>query len=97
MLTSFAEVERALPCVWGAAHHEAELQADLRARIAVLDPEERFVLERWYGVGAEPRVIACDLRRSVRHVYRRRRSAINRLVDLGRDNEFANVDIAEFG
>ena len=65
--------------------------------MVLLEPEERFVLEWWYRGGIDPSLIARDLRRSVRHVYRRRRSAIARLVDLGRDAEFSNADVAEFG
>jgi DNA-binding CsgD family transcriptional regulator len=79
-----------------AALDEAELFADLQTRMTLLAPEERFVLEWWYRGGVSPKLIARDLQRSARHVYRTRRRAISRLVDLGRDTEFANADVTEF-
>jgi len=51
---------------------------------------------RWYVEGAKPEAIARHLGRSVRHVYRVRARAVERLVDLGRDDEFADADVAEF-
>lgn len=71
-------------------------RTELRARIAWLAPEARVVLARWYIEGARPEVIARDLRRSVRHVYRVRARAVEQLVALGRDDEFADADVAEF-
>ncbi len=80
-----------------AALDEADLFADLHDRLTLLEPEQRFVLEWWYRGRMDPSLIAGELRRSVRHVYRTRRRAILRLVDLGRDDEFSNADVAEFG
>ncbi len=73
-----------------------EERAELRNRLALLDPEERTVVLRWYVEGARPELIARGLGRSVRHVYRVRSRAVERLADLGRDDEFADVDVAEF-
>lgn len=71
-------------------------RSELKARLAWLDREEQIVVLRWYVEGAKPEAIARDLGRSVRHVYRLRARAVERLVDLGRDDEFADADVAEF-
>ena len=71
-------------------------RSELRARLHWLDREEQIVVLRWYVEGAKPEVIARHLGRSVRHVYRVRARAVERLVDLGRDDEFADVDVSEF-
>jgi hypothetical protein len=71
-------------------------RAELRRRMQWLDAEECLILVRWYVEGARPEVIAGALRRSVRHVYRRRVSAIERIVALGAADEFADADLAEF-
>jgi len=71
-------------------------RSELKARLAWLDHEEQVVVLRWYVEGAKPEAIARHLGRSVRHVYRVRARAVERLVDLGRDDEFADADVAEF-
>ena len=71
-------------------------RSELKARLAWLDHEEQIVVLRWYVEGAKPEAIARHLGRSVRHVYRVRARAVERLVDLGRDDEFADADVAEF-
>lgn len=71
-------------------------RSELKARLAWLDHEEQVVVLRWYVEGARPEAIARGLGRSVRHVYRVRARAVERLVDLGRDDEFADADVAEF-
>jgi len=69
---------------------------ELKARMQWLDDEEQVVLLRWYVEGARAETIAHHLRCSVRHVYRVRARAMARLVELGVDDEFADVDVAEF-
>jgi hypothetical protein len=64
--------------------------------MAWLEEEAAVVLVRWYIEGARPAIIARELGRSVRHVYRRRGQAIRLLVALGTSGEFANADISEF-
>jgi len=71
-------------------------QIELRRRLAWLTPEEAFVVDQWYVKAAPPEAIATDLGRSIRHVYRVRASAIQRIVALGQAEEFANADVAEF-
>lgn len=73
-----------------------EERAELRWRMAWLQEEEALVLVRWYIEGARPDVIARDLGRSVRHVYRYRTAGIERLVALGSAAEFADADLSEF-
>lgn len=71
-------------------------RTELRRRMSWLDDEEGVVLLRWYVQGSRPEAIASELDRSVRHVYRRRTSAIERLVALGHTDEFEDVDVSEF-
>jgi hypothetical protein len=71
-------------------------RAELRRRLACLDGEDVLILVRWYVEGSRPETIARDLNRSVRHVYRRRVSGIERLVALGAVDEFADADLSEF-
>ena len=71
-------------------------RSELRERMAWLDQEARVVLARWYIEGARPEVIARDLRRSVRHVYRVRARAVEAIAAMGRNDEFADADVAEF-
>jgi DNA-directed RNA polymerase specialized sigma24 family protein len=73
-----------------------EERTELRRRIGWLEHEEAVVLVRWYVEGARPDAIARDLGRSVRHVYRYRVSAIERLIALGRADEFEDADLSEF-
>jgi DNA-directed RNA polymerase specialized sigma24 family protein len=73
-----------------------EERTELRRRMAWLGAEEATVLVRWYIEGARPEKIAGDLGRSVRHVYRYRVAGIERLVSLGRADEFEDADLAEF-
>jgi hypothetical protein len=73
-----------------------EERAELRRRMVWLDNEEAVVLVRWYVEGAHPDVIARELGRSVRHVYRHRVTAIECLVSLGMSDEFADADVSEF-
>jgi hypothetical protein len=73
-----------------------EERTELRRRMAWLDGEEAVVLVRWYVEGAKPEVIAKSLGRSLRHVYRRRSSAIEALVALGRSDDFTDADVSEF-
>ena len=73
-----------------------EERAELRARMAWLDHEAKVVIARWYLEGARPEVIARELRRSVRHVYRVRSRAVESLAAMGREDEFADADVAEF-
>jgi hypothetical protein len=73
-----------------------EERSELRRRMAWLGTEEATVLVRWYIEGARPDAIACDLRRSVRHVYRYRVAAIEQLISLGRADEFEDADLEEF-
>jgi hypothetical protein len=75
---------------------DLEERSELRRRLRWLEDEEALVLLRWYIEGARPELIAGALRRSVRHVYRRRVSAIERIVALGSADEFADADLAEF-
>ena len=81
-------------------HHalleDLEERTELGRRMAWLEREEAVVLLRWYVEGARPEVIAAGLARSLRHVYRRRMSAIEALVALGRSDEFEDADVAEF-
>ncbi len=69
---------------------------ELRWRMARLSREEVVVLVRWYLEGVRPEVIARDLARSVRHVYRCRTAAIERLVALGQGDDLADADLSEF-
>jgi hypothetical protein len=46
--------------------------------------------------GAKPQAIADGLGRSLRHVYRRRKSGIEALVALGRSDNFEDADVSEF-
>jgi DNA-directed RNA polymerase specialized sigma24 family protein len=73
-----------------------EERAELRRRMAWLPEGEARVLIRWYIEGAHPDAIARDLGCSVRHVYRRRAAAIERLVAMGTAGEFADADLSEF-
>jgi hypothetical protein len=73
-----------------------EERAELRRRMAWLEDEEVLVLVRWYVEGARPDIIARHLGRSVRHVYRYRAAAIERLVALGTAGELADADLSEF-
>ena len=73
-----------------------EERTELRRRMAWLGAEEAVVLFRWYIEGARPEAIARDLGRSVRHVYRYRIAAIERLIDLGRADEFDDAELSEF-
>jgi DNA-directed RNA polymerase specialized sigma24 family protein len=73
-----------------------EERTELRRRMLWLQVEEAVVLVRWYVEGARPEAIARDLGRSVRHVYRYRVAAIERLVALGTADEFADADLSEF-
>lgn len=75
---------------------DLELRAELRARLSWLDHEERLVLLRWYIESRPVQVIARELGRSVRHVYRVRNRAMERILELGRDDEFADASVAEF-
>jgi hypothetical protein len=86
----------ALGTVGESPRDEAELRAELRARVALLSGEAWTVLARWYCEGADPITIARGLHRSVRYVYRLRRAAIEEIVELGCGDEFADVDLAEF-
>jgi hypothetical protein len=85
-----------LGAVGESPRDEAELRAELRARVALLSGEAWTVLARWYCEGADPTTIARGLHRSVRYVYRLRRAAIEQIVELGCGDEFADVDLAEF-
>lgn len=76
--------------------NKLEERAELRRRMACLDPEEVLILVRWYVEGTRPEAIAKSLDRSVRHVYRRRVSGVEHLVALGAADEFADADLAEF-
>jgi DNA-directed RNA polymerase specialized sigma24 family protein len=71
-------------------------RTELRARMAWLDSEAAVVVARWYIEGAKPEAIARELRRSVRHVYRVRARAVEAIAAMGRDDEFADADVAEF-
>ena len=75
---------------------DLEERDELRRRMAWLSPEEAVVLVRWYVEGAKPEVIADGIGRSVRHVYRRRSSALATVVALGCRRAFADADVAEF-
>jgi DNA-directed RNA polymerase specialized sigma24 family protein len=72
-------------------------RTELRARMALLTHEEREVLLRWYVEGASVQSIAQTMGRSTRHVYRLRTHAIEAIIALGAHDEFADVDLAEFG
>lgn len=72
-------------------------RAELRSRMALLAHEEREVLLRWYVEGASVSSIAAVMGRSTRHVYRLRNHGIEGIVALGTPDEFADVDLAEFG
>jgi DNA-directed RNA polymerase specialized sigma24 family protein len=75
---------------------ELELRKELKSRMSLLTPEENYVLVRWYVEACSAQRIAADLGRSVRHVYRLRTKAIEHIVNLGRADEFADADVAEF-
>jgi hypothetical protein len=75
---------------------DLEERTELGRRMAWLEREEAVVLLRWYVEGARPDAIAAGLARSLRHVYRRRTSAIAALVALGRSDDFEDADVAEF-
>ena len=75
---------------------ELEERTELRRRMAWVSDEEAVVLFRWYIEGTKPELIARDLGRSVRHVYRRRTSAIDSIVALGRAHDFEDADVSEF-
>jgi hypothetical protein len=85
----------------GTSFHPAllddlEERRELGRRMAWLDRDDALVLLRWYVEGARPEAIAAGLARSLRHVYRRRTSAIQALVALGRSDDFEDADVAEF-
>jgi len=71
-------------------------RTELRRRMVWLEPEEREVLVGWYVSGLGPHTVAARMNRSVRHVYRLRRSAIEYLVSMSTAGEFSDVDVAEF-
>jgi DNA-directed RNA polymerase specialized sigma24 family protein len=73
-----------------------EERTELRRRMVWLEPEEREVLVGWYVSGLGPHAVASAMGRSVRHVYRLRRSAIDYLVSMSTAGEFTDVDVAEF-
>jgi len=73
-----------------------EERAELRRRLACLPDEDVYVLIRWYMEGANPDDIARGLRRSRRHVYRRRSAAVAGLAALGHPGGLADADVAEF-
>ena len=75
---------------------DLEEREELRRRIAWLSDEEAVVVFRWYIEGAKPEVIAAGLGRSLRHVYRRRSSAVAAIVALGRREDFEDADVSEF-
>jgi hypothetical protein len=75
---------------------ELEIRAELRARMSLLERDESYVLVRWYVEHATVAAIASDLGRSVRHVYRVRNNGIEKIVSLGRADEFADADVDEF-
>lgn len=80
----------------GALLDDLELRGELTARMAWLDPRERDVLVGWYVEGRDARTLARTLRCSARHVHRIRRAAIDRIVELGRTDVYADADLAEF-
>lgn len=69
---------------------------ELVARTAWLDTEQAAVLHLWYADGRSPGAIADSLGRSVRHVYRVRAAAVDRLAAFGRPTDFLDADVAEF-
>ena len=73
-----------------------EERDELRRRLACLPDEDVYVLVRWYIEGARPEAIAQELARSPRHVYRRRGQAVGAVAALGRTDDFADADVAEF-
>jgi hypothetical protein len=73
-----------------------EERSELSRRMAWLDREGAVILFRWYVEGAKPTVIAAALGRSLRYVYRRRNSAIEAIVALGRTETFGDADVDEF-
>ncbi|MGQ0519602.1 MAG: hypothetical protein ACT4PX_00440 [Actinomycetota bacterium] len=75
---------------------DLDARAELRGRMGFLDPRDRELLLRWYVQSVGPEAIARHLGCSVRQVYRRRAAALVRLVELGRADEFADADVAEF-
>lgn len=80
----------------GALLDRLEERAELKARVAWLDREAQLVIARWYLQGERPEAIARELRCSVRQVYRLRTRALEAIVALGQDDEFTDVDVAEF-
>lgn len=73
-----------------------EERAELGRRMRWLEPEERAVLVGWYVEALSASALARRLGRSVRHVYRLRRNAIDYLVSMAAASEFEDVDVAEF-
>jgi DNA-directed RNA polymerase specialized sigma24 family protein len=73
-----------------------EERAELRRRMTWLPDGEAVVLVRWYIEGARPDAIARHVGCSVRHVYRCRAAAIERLVAMGTAGEFVDADLSEF-
>lgn len=98
MLDSFGAVERALTRCGDPLQlvEGSDDRAELRRRMAWLSHEEVVVVVRWYLERAHPEVIARDLARSVRHVYRCRTDAIERLVALGQGDDPADADLSDF-
>jgi DNA-directed RNA polymerase specialized sigma24 family protein len=75
---------------------DLEVRSELRVRMAFLDTEQVHVLVRWYVEGVAAATIAGGLGRSLRHVYRVRTRAVERIVELGHADEFDDADLAEF-
>jgi len=75
---------------------ELEERGELRRRLAWIGDEEAVVLFRWYIEGAKPEVIAKEMGRSLRHVYRRRGTALSAIIALGRADDFSDADVDEF-
>lgn len=75
---------------------DLEVRAELTARMSWLEQREREVLLGWYVEGRDARTLGRTLRCSARHVHRLRHAAIDRLVELGRSDVYADADLAEF-
>ncbi len=75
---------------------DLEIRTELRARLAMLDLRERAAVFGWYMEGRDANTLARTLRCSARHVHRIRSQAVNRIVELGNADAFADADIAEF-